>query len=193
MNTKSIQFIKTSLPGLLLVEPPVYEDSRGFFMETYHKKKYAQGGIGKVFVQDNHAHSTRGVVRGLHYQLRKAQAKLVMVTNGEVFDVAVDIRRDSPTFAQWFGINLSANIPRQIFIPEGFAHGYCVLSNTADVLYKCTDFYDPGDEYGIFWEDSDISIDWPIKKTVVSDKDSSNPNPKDIHQNMLPRQTINRL
>ena len=181
-----IKFTKTSLPGVLLIEPYVFSDGRGFFMETHHQKKYAEAGIGKTFVQDNHSHSQKGVLRGLHYQLRHPQGKLVYVITGEIFDVAVDIRQGSPTFGKWLGTLLSAENKRQIFVPEGFAHGFCVLNETADVLYKCTDFYNPGDEFGVLWSDPAIGINWPVETPVLSPKDSQYPGLKDIPKDLLP-------
>ena len=182
----TVKFNKTPLSGVLLIEPDVFEDARGFFMEIFHKEKYAEGGIGRSFVQDNHTHSRHGTLRGLHYQLRHAQAKLIYVTTGEIFDVAVDIRRGSPTFGQWTGTKLSSENRRQIFVPEGFAHGFCVLGKTADVIYKCTDLYIPGDEYGIFWADPALGIDWPIKTPVLSEKDKQNPKLDQIPEDHLP-------
>jgi len=179
-------FIETALPGVFLIEPGVFPDNRGFFMETYHKGRYGEGGIDATFVQDNYSHSRRGTLRGLHYQLEHAQAKLVYVVTGEIFDVAVDIRKGSPTFGQWIGDYLSAENRRQIFIPEGFAHGFCIVSGEADVIYKCTDFYTPGDEYGIFWADPEIKIEWPMKDVVLSDKDGRNPRLSDLADDVLP-------
>ncbi len=181
-----VKFTKTSIPGVLLVEPDVFKDDRGFFMETYHQKKYAKEGIGKVFVQDNYSYSQKGVIRGLHYQLRHPQEKLVYAITGEIFDVAVDIRHGSSTFGKWVGSILSAENKRQIFMPEGFAHGFCVLSETANVLYKCTDFYSPGDEFGILWSDTSINIDWPVEEPILSSKDSQNPGLKDVSRDLLP-------
>jgi len=182
----SIQFIETSLPGVILIEPDVFNDARGFFMETYQFKKYKEGGIDKVFVQDNHSHSQRSTLRGLHYQLHHPQGKLVYVIAGEIYDVAVDIRRGSPTFGQWAATHLSDENKRQIFVPEGFAHGFCIISETADVVYKCTDFYAPGDEYGVYWSDPAIGIEWPVKTPILSKKDSQNPQLKDIPEAHLP-------
>ena len=144
-------------------------------METFHQRKYAEGGIDRIFVQDNLSHSKRGTIRGLHYQLRHPQGKLVYVITGEIFDVAVDIRFGSPYFGKWVGSLLSSENKRQIFIPEGFAHGFCVMSKTADVLYKCSDLYAPDDDRGLFWADPTIGIDWPIKTPILSKKDSQNP------------------
>jgi dTDP-4-dehydrorhamnose 3,5-epimerase len=177
---------KTPLPGVLLVEPDVFRDDRGFFMETFHQRKYVERGIDRVFVQDNHSHSRRDILRGLHYQLKKAQAKLVYVIKGKIFDAVVDIRKGSPFFGQSVGTVLSDENKRQIFVPEGFAHGFCVLSETADVMYKCTDFYAPEDEYGIFWADPVIHIDWPVKNPILSKKDSQNPNLMDVPKGLLP-------
>ena len=163
---------KTTLAGVLVIEPEVFADERGFFMETYHQRRYAEHGLAETFVQDNCSHSSRAVLRGLHYQLEHAQAKLVSVITGRIYDVAVDIRRGSPTFGRWVAEILSQDNHRQLFTPAGFAHGFCVLSDTADVMYKCTDFYAPGDEYGILWSDPKLNIDWPIKQPVLSAKDA---------------------
>lgn len=180
------KFIETHLPGVLLIEPDVFKDERGFFLETYHQPRYAEGGIDRVFVQDNRSHSHRGILRGLHYQLKHAQGKLVYVVTGEIFDVAVDIRRGSSTFGQWFGTHLSSENNRQIFVPEGFAHGFCVLSETVDVIYKCTDIYAPQDEFGILWADPDIGIEWPVETPLVSQKDKQNPALKEVPKDFLP-------
>ncbi len=182
----SIKRIETDLPGVLLVEPRVFEDSRGFFMETFHQKKYAEAGIDHTFIQDNYSHSTRGTLRGLHYQLNHPQGKLVYVITGEIYDVAVDIRRGSPKFGKWTGQYLSDKNRRQIFVPEGFAHGFCVLSETADVLYKTTDLYYPDDEYGVLWSDPSIAIDWPVEVPVVSDKDKLFPGLNEAPEKHLP-------
>jgi len=171
----SLVCLETALPGVLVLEPGVYSDDRGFFMETYHMGRYSEHGISKAFVQDNRSHSRKGVLRGLHYQLRNPQGKLVYALSGEIFDVAADIRRGSPTFGQWVGVYLSSENRRQLYVPEGFAHGFCVLSETADVGYKCTDVYAAGDEYGILWSDPSLAIDWPLKEPVLSDKDSEAP------------------
>lgn len=162
-------------PEVLLVEPDVFPDSRGFFMETWHAVKFAQHGLPAVFLQDNQSRSQRGVLRGLHYQLDHPQGKLTRVVSGEVFDVAVDIRKGSPLFGKWVGVVLSAENQRQLYIPPGFAHGFCTLSEQADFLYKCTDLYVPGDEYGIALDDPDIAIEWPQLDYLLSDKDRGNP------------------
>jgi len=176
----------TPLEGVFLVEPQVFADKRGFFMETYNRDKYAGAGIAKEFVQDNFSHSTSGVLRGMHYQLGHAQAKLVYVIRGEVFDVVIDIRRGSPSFGKWYGVTLSCENKRQLFVPEGFAHGFCVMSAEADFVYKCSDFYSPADENGILWSDTDIGIDWPLKNPVLSDKDALYKPLKDIDRRLLP-------
>jgi len=170
----------------MIIEPQVFRDDRGFFLETFHEKKYVQGKIHRTFVQDNHSHSQKGTLRGLHYQLPHAQGKLVYVVTGEIFDVAVDIRRGSPTFGQWVGVHLSDENKQQIYVPEGFAHGFCVLSERADVIYKCTDLYSPEDERGIFWADPTIGVEWPIEFPVLSEKDSRNPKLSDISEEFLP-------
>jgi len=182
----SIEYTKTDLPGVLLIDPRVFEDSRGFFMETFHQKKYAEAGIDHAFIQDNYSHSTRGTLRGLHYQLKHPQAKLVYVITGEIYDVAVDIRRGSPGFGKWTGQYLSDKNRRQIFVPEGFAHGFCVISETADVLYKTTDLYNPDDEYGVLWSDPTIGIDWPVEVPIVSDKDKQFPGLEETPETHLP-------
>jgi len=182
----TLKCTEKSIPGVLLIEPMVFEDDRGFFLETYHEKKYPEAGIDKPFVQDNHSHSCRGTLRGLHYQLKHPQGKLVYVIRGEIFDVAVDIRRGSPTFGQWTGTILSEKNKHQLFIPEGFAHGLCVISETADVVYKCTDLYTTGDEYGILWSDPVIGIDWPVENPVLSEKDAESPRLMDVPEELFP-------
>lgn len=161
-----------TLPGVMLIEPKVFEDSRGFFMETFNAERYAEHGIPSEFVQDNHSKSIKGTLRGMHYQSGRPQGKLVRVVHGEVFDVALDIRIGSPCFGRWVGERLSAENKRQMYIPEGFAHGFCVLSETAEFLYKCTDFYSPVDERGVLWNDPEIGIEWPLDEPVLSDKDA---------------------
>ena len=156
---------ETELSGVFLIEPDIFRDERGFFMETYHQNRYSEAGIDRLFVQD----------------------KLIYVATGEIFDVAVDIRLGSPTFGRWVGDYLSAENGRQIFVPKGFAHGFCVLSETADVVYKCTDFYAPGDEYGILWSDPGIGIDWPCEDVVISGKDSRNPELSKVQEKYLPK------
>ena len=162
------------IEGLRVIEPKVFFDDRGYFMETYNFNDMKAEGLDMVFVQDNQSMSTRGVLRGLHYQKEFPQGKLVRVVRGEVFDVAVDLRTGSPTFGKWFGVVLSAENKKQFYIPEGFAHGFLVLSDEAEFCYKCTDFYHPGDEGGIAYNDPEIGIDWPISEgmeLVISEKD----------------------
>lgn len=176
----------THLPGVYRVDPRVFVDQRGFFMETWQASRYAQAHIAGPFVQDNHSRSTYGTLRGLHYQLAHPQGKLVWVVQGEVFDVAVDIRRGSPTFGLWYGEILSGENHRQLYIPAGFAHGFCVLSTSADFCYKCTDFYAPGDEYGLRWDDPRLAIAWPITTPRLSEKDASYPTLDTIPRDHLP-------
>jgi len=162
----------TKIPDVKLIEPDVFGDERGFFIETWQRKKFAEAGIDYDFVQDNHSRSVQGTLRGLHYQIQQPQGKLVRVLMGEVYDVAVDIRRDSPTFGQWVGEYLSAENKRMLWIPPGFAHGFYVTSDMADFLYKCTDYYSPEHERCIRWDDSQLIIDWPLKgEPIVSEKD----------------------
>ncbi len=168
-------FRETQLPGVIEIEPEVFGDPRGFFMEIYHREKYREAGIDVEFVQENHSRSGRRVLRGLHYQLRHPQGKLVRVVAGEIFDVAVDIRRSSPHFGEWAGAVLSAENRRLLYIPPGFAHGFCVTSDLAEVVYLCTDFYDPEDDRGILWSDPEIDIHWPITEPVLSRKDRNQP------------------
>ena len=167
-----MNFVETALPGVVIVEPRVFRDPRGFFAETYQKDKFASGGIDAAFVQDNHAASSRGVLRGLHIQLRRTQAKLVRVVEGAVYDAAVDVRRGSPTFGRWVAAELSAENFRQLYIPQGFAHGYCVLSERAQVEYKTTDFYDPESEIVVLYNDPAIGIAWPIQDPILSKRDA---------------------
>jgi dTDP-4-dehydrorhamnose 3,5-epimerase len=158
-----LNFIPTSLTGVLLVEPKVFQDERGFFLESYQKRKFSEAGIPFEFVQDNHSKSCQGVLRGLHYQVQQPQGKLLRVVNGEIFDVAVDIRRHSPTFGKWFGTYLSAENKHMLWVPIGFAHGFYVTSPEAELLYKTTDFYAPEWERSILWNDPAINIQWPLK------------------------------
>ncbi|MEZ0329266.1 MAG: dTDP-4-dehydrorhamnose 3,5-epimerase [Dissulfuribacterales bacterium] len=157
-----MNFIPTEIPDVVIVEPRVFADERGFFMETWHKEKFLKGGIDADFLQDNHSRSMQGILRGLHYQIERQQGKLVRVIFGEVYDVAVDIRRDSPTFGKWVGFYLSAENKRMLWIPPGFAHGFYVTSEAAEVVYKCTDFYAPEYERAIIWNDTRLGIDWPL-------------------------------
>ena len=166
--------IATKIPDVLIIEPKVFGDERGFFYESFNKKKFVEAsGVNAEFVQDNHSKSSKGVLRGLHYQIKQPQGKLVRVCQGEVIDVAVDIRKSSATFGQWVGVNLSAENKRQLWVPEGFAHGFVVLSDTAEFLYKTTDYYAPQYERCIRWDDSDLSIDWQYDDApLVSEKDA---------------------
>lgn len=179
-----MEFRRLDIPEVILVEPNVIHDARGFFLETYHRDKYAAGGIPETFVQDNQSFSRKGVLRGLHAQLRHPQGKLVRAIIGEIFDVAVDIRPDSPTFGKWVGAVLSEENAQQLYVPPGFAHGFCVLSDIAHVQYKCTDVYQPGDEIGVVWNDPEIGIDWPIGDPVLNDKDRNAPRLADIVQRL---------
>ena len=166
-------FETAPIEGLVIVRPRLFFDERGFFLESYKRSEYRNVGIAADFVQDNHSRSSRGVTRGLHFQRRHGQGKIVRVVTGAVFDVAVDLRTASPTFGRWFGTILSEDNNLMMYIPEGFAHGFQVISDKADFLYKCTDFYDPEDEGGILWNDPEIAIEWPIREALVSAKDRS--------------------
>jgi len=170
-----MNFTPTAIPDVILIEPRVFADERGFFMETWHKQKFLHGGIDADFVQDNHSRSVQGTLRGLHYQVKRQQGKLVRVILGEVYDVAVDIRRGSPTFGKWIGFYLSAENKRMLWIPPGFAHGFYVTSDVAEFVYKCTDFYAPKHERCIIWNDSNLGIQWPLingMAPVLSAKDA---------------------
>lgn len=167
----SFQRVETQLPGVLLIQPRVFRDGRGFFLESYHEARFRELGIPDQFVQDNHSRSVKGVLRGLHYQLRHPQAKLCRVIEGEVLDVAVDIRVGSPSFGKWVSAVLSADNCTQIYLPKGFAHGFLVLSESAQFLYKCSDYYDASDDRGIIWNDPDLSIVWGSADPVISEKD----------------------
>lgn len=170
-----MKITQTKLPGVIVFEPKRFGDSRGFFLETCRKDVLKEAGINECFVQDNHSRSTKGVLRGLHYQLVQPQGKLVRVARGAVFDVAVDVRQGSPTFGQWYGITLDEESMRVMYVPPGFAHGFVVLSGIADFIYKCTDYYHPQSEQGIAWNDPKIGIDWPLAEVILSDKDCKNP------------------
>ena len=167
-----MNIVQTSLQGCLIIEPKVFGDKRGFFLETFHTSRYAElAGISLSFVQDNYSRSSKKVLRGLHFQKTKLQGKLVSVVRGEVYDVAVDIRKGSSTFGQWVGVILSEENKKQLWVPPGFAHGFVVLSEIADFEYKCTDYYDPSDEGSILWNDPDLAIVWPVENPILSDKD----------------------
>ncbi len=166
--------IKTELDGVLIVEPRVFRDERGFFKETFHSGKFGDAGLPSHFVQDNYSSSVRGTIRGLHYQIQQPQGKLVQVFKGEIFDVAVDIRRDSLQFGKWVGVSLSAENHRQLYVPPGFAHGFCVVSEEAEVFYKCTDLYAPQHERSILWNDTTIGVAWPdVPDPIISEKDKA--------------------
>jgi dTDP-4-dehydrorhamnose 3,5-epimerase len=175
-----VKFTPTVLPEVILVEPDVHRDDRGFFLETYHADKYRAGGVAGPFLQDNHSRSVRGTLRGLHAQLRRPQGKLVRAVEGEMLDVAVDIRRRSPTFGRWVAVRLSGENFHQLYVPPGFAHGFCVLSPVVHVEYKCTELYDRQDEIAIAWNDPDIGIEWPIADPQLSGKDQRAPRLKEL-------------
>lgn len=180
----NFKFTETKIKGVYIIEPKVFGDNRGYFMETYNKEHFAEAGLTMNFVQDNESSSSKGVLRGLHFQTKHTQGKLVRVTKGEVFDVAVDLRKGSPTYGQWEGVVLSAENKKQFYIPEGFAHGFLVLSDHAIFNYKCTDFYCPEGEGGVLWNDPDIGIEWPldgIDNIVLSEKDKVHPTLKDLN------------
>ena len=187
LETTNLQITETSLPGVLLIQPRVFGDARGFFMETYRQNVLAEAGIGDVFVQDNHSRSSRGVLRGLHYQLRWPQAKLCRVAQGEVLDIAVDVRLGSPTFGHWVGVVLSGENHAQLYIPKGFAHGFVVRSETADFLYKCSDYFDAADDRGVLWNDPEIGIDWQTPDPILSEKDKRYLPLAQIAHEQLPR------
>jgi dTDP-4-dehydrorhamnose 3,5-epimerase len=179
--------IDTSLPGVYEFRPTVFQDPRGFFMETYHQARFKQLGIEDSFVQDNHSRSGRGTLRGLHYQLNRPQAKLCRVVEGEALDVAVDIRLGSPTFGKSTSVTLSAKTHNLIYVPAGFAHGFLALTETVQFLYKCSDFYDRDDEHGVLWSDPDLNISWGIASPIVSEKDLKFPKLRDVSRELLPR------
>ena len=179
--------IQTKLPGAIIIEPQVFGDARGFFVETWNQARYAAVGLPLDFVQDNLSFSARGVLRGLHFQNPNTQGKLVYVLQGEVFDVAVDIRKGSPNFGQWVGVMLSSENKRQFYVPAGFAHGFCVTSETALFAYKCTDIYNPQAENGIIWNDPDIGIKWPVSNPILATKDQRNLRLRDIDCDKLPK------
>ena len=182
--------LTTSIPGLLEIELAVFEDSRGFFAETWRFETYKAAGITGDFVQDNVSVSVRGVLRGLHYQIEHPQGHLVTVVSGRIFDVGVDLRASSPTFGNWFGVELSESRLSQVYLPPGVAHGFYTMSDRAEILYKCTDYYHPGDEAGLHWADSDVAIDWPTDSPQVVERDQTLPCLKDIEPSRLPRATV---
>jgi len=181
-----LDIVQTSLPGVLEVHPDVFRDARGFFLETYQKAKYAALGVADSFVQDNHSRSVKGTLRGLHYQLRHPQAKLCFVVEGEALDVAVDIRVGSPYFGKWTSVLLSAEKHNQIYVPRGFAHGFLALTDAVLFFYKCSDFHDPKDEYGIRWNDPELGIAWEVRDPLVSEKDARCPTLSSAPRQSLP-------
>ncbi|MGA8180952.1 MAG: dTDP-4-dehydrorhamnose 3,5-epimerase [Desulfobacterales bacterium] len=181
-----MNIVTTSIEGLLIIEPKIFKDRRGFFMETYNRQEYEAAGITDSFVQDNLSYSLKNTVRGLHFQIRHSQAKLVQAIFGEIFDVAVDLRSGSATFGKWTGKRLSDKNGHQMYIPKGFAHGFCVLSESALFSYKCSDFYAPDDEGGIIWSDQDINIKWPVEDPVISEKDKQHPKLSSLSSAQLP-------
>ena len=170
-----MEFSRTEFPGVVIVDPTVWSDRRGFLLEFYHAEKFKRGGIDARFVQDNHSRSVRGTLRGLHAQRHSPQGKLLRVLEGTIYDVAVDLRRSSPTFKRWIGLELSAENRRMVYIPPGFVHGFCVTSDAAEVEYKCTAVYDAEDELGIAWNDPDLAIEWPTDDPILSEKDAAFP------------------
>ncbi|MHA6204610.1 dTDP-4-dehydrorhamnose 3,5-epimerase [Dyella soli] len=185
-----MKVIETALPGALVIEPRVFGDSRGYFYESFHKEKFRDIGLDVRFVQSNVSSSTRGVVRGLHYQWPNPQGKLVSVLQGEVYDVAVDIRRGSPTFGQWTGVMLTADNHRHFWVPEGFAHGFCVVSETALFTYQCTALYDPSADRAVHWDDAALGIDWPVSEPLLSEKDIKAPSLADVPAHLLPEYVV---
>jgi dTDP-4-dehydrorhamnose 3,5-epimerase len=182
-----MKVIETSLPGVLVLEPNLHGDRRGFFLETYREDMLQEAGINERFVQDNHSRSTRGILRGLHYQLTQPQGKLVRVARGAVFDVAVDVRSGSPTLGQWYGTTLDEDTMRMMYVPPGYAHGFLVLSEFADFIYKCTDYYHPQSEHGILWNDPAVGIKWPSTEVRLSEKDRQNPVLQNQSEENLPK------
>ena len=176
-----------TVPEIIIIDPDIFKDDRGHFQECYRAQRYLDHGIPDRFVQDNLSYSKRGVLRGLHYQLARPQGKLVYVAQGEIYDVAVDIRRESPTFGKWVGVTLSSETAKEMYIPHGFAHGFCITSNAAVVVYKCTDYYAPMEERGIRWNDPSLNISWPIEKPILSGKDRAYPTLQMVEATDLPK------
>jgi dTDP-4-dehydrorhamnose 3,5-epimerase len=179
-----LKFVSTELPGVVIVEPTVHGDERGFFLESYQAERYRAGGIGLPFVQDNHSRSRRGTLRGLHAQSPHPQGKLVRCIAGEIYDVAVDARRGSPRYARHVGVVLSAENFRQLYVPPGFLHGFCVLSELAEVEYKCTDYYHAGADFSVLWNDPEIGIRWPVSEPLLSEKDRNAPRLRDVQERL---------
>lgn len=184
-HPRALKVIETGLPGVLLIEPKVFADERGFFLETFNATRFLEAGIPAEFVQDNHSRSARGVLRGLHYQLPNAQGKLVRCSRGAIFDVAVDIREGSPAFGRWYAVELSEENKRMLWVPPDFAHGFCALTDDCDVIYKVTRLYDPANDHGIIWNDPELGIRWPVAQPRLSPKDAAAPRLKDAK--VLPR------
>ena len=180
-----MRFIETDLPGVILVEPAVHRDERGFFLETYHASRYREGGILESFVQDNHSRSSRGILRGLHAQLPNPQGKLMRVIEGSIYDVAADVRLGSPTFGKCVGAELSDENFRQLYVPPGLLHGFCVTSDVAQVEYKCTAIYDPEGEFSVRWDDPELAIDWPVSDPILSEKDRTAPLLRDVRDRLI--------
>lgn len=185
-----MQRVETSLPGVFELRPVIHRDSRGYFIETYHQGKFSALGIADIFVQDNHSRSSKGTLRGLHYQLRRPQAKLCRVVEGEALDVAVDIRVGSPHFGKWTSVLLSAELQNQVYVPIGFAHGFLALSHTVQFLYKCSDFYNPEDEHGIAWNDPDLRIRWDATAPIISAKDAEYATLAQVSPEFLPEYRV---
>ncbi|MCP3926858.1 MAG: dTDP-4-dehydrorhamnose 3,5-epimerase [Desulfobacterales bacterium] len=182
-----MKILNTEINGLMVIEPKIFEDDRGFFFESYQKNRYEDFGITSNFVQDNISYSKKNTLRGLHFQIDNPQAKLVQVISGEIYDVALDLRVNSPHFGEWFGVVLSGSNKKQLFIPEGFAHGFCVTSDTATFSYKCSDIYNPTDEGGIIWSDPEININWPVTNPVLSQKDNIYKQLSQLESHELPK------
>jgi dTDP-4-dehydrorhamnose 3,5-epimerase len=180
-----IEILPTLLKEVLIIQPKVFSDHRGFFFESYNEKNFRDAGVNVAFVQDNHSRSLKNTLRGLHYQINPGQGKLVRTVAGEIFDVAVDIRWNLPTFGKWVGVNLSAENKKQLYVPVGFAHGFCVISDYAEVIYKCTDYYSPKDERGILWNDPQIGIHWPATAPLLSDRDQKHPHLLEIGRDFI--------
>jgi dTDP-4-dehydrorhamnose 3,5-epimerase len=180
----SLRRLETKIEGLVLIEPDAYPDSRGFFLETYRRDDYRELGVDAEFVQDNHSRSQRGTLRAFHFQLRPGQAKLVRAARGAIYDVAIDLRRDSPTYGEHEAFELSDENHRQLFVPVGFAHGFCVVSDVADVTYKVSNYYDPQSERGIAFDDPDLGVRWPVDEPLVSERDRGNPTLKEIAEEL---------
>ena len=175
-----MQVQTTTIPGLLVIQPQVFGDPRGFFLETFQQQRYREAGITADFVQDNYSRSSQGILRGLHYQIQHPQGKLVQVLHGKVFDVVVDLRKPSPAFGRWFSIELSEETCRQVFVPPGCAHGFCVLSDEADYMYQVTEYWDGSDATGVAWNDPDLAVPWPISDPIVSERDQHNPTMREL-------------